>query len=93
MLRKLLAGATLKIAYDPKEKLLRCVSLENVAPTGGSVSIRFTGRDPDPRLLDRRRFENDPKVRVITEDQFLQMMLVPLLVPTPAEAPLKSRDQ
>jgi len=70
-LRNLAANSQLKINYDPIKKHLTNVTIAEIGPLLGSVSISFVGKTFDKSLLDSRRFENHPGVRVMTRKQFL----------------------
>ncbi|MBN1943786.1 MAG: hypothetical protein JW849_10885 [Phycisphaerae bacterium] len=84
-LRTLLTGATIAIAYDPAQKLLRSVSMDNVGPARGTVRLRFDEPEINQAMLDRTRFTEKPNTRIMTRDEVICAMLLPLLSPTPME--------
>jgi hypothetical protein len=68
-----LKGAKITISYEPEKKLLRSVTLTDIGPSRGSLSIRFYGKTFDDSLFSSDRFEKDPKVRVLTEELLMNM--------------------
>lgn len=80
-LRTLLTGATITIVYDPAQKLLRRVVMENIGPSQGTLRLRFDEPDINRSLLNRKRFANKPKLRRMTRDEVIHAMLLPMLLP------------
>ncbi|MBN1553971.1 MAG: hypothetical protein JXA11_04445 [Phycisphaerae bacterium] len=80
-LRLLLTGATISIAYDPRQKLLRSVYMSNVGPSEGTVQLRFDEPDIRRSRLDRTRFAEEPNLRTMTRDEVIFSMLMPMMLP------------
>jgi hypothetical protein len=84
-LRALLTGARITIIYDPDRKLLRSVNVSNVGPTEGTIRLQFDDPEIDRSLLDRSRFAGKPNVRIMTRDEVIFAMLLPMLQPMGGE--------
>jgi len=70
-----LKGAKITISYEPEKKLLRSITLTDIGPSRGSLSIRFYGKTFDDSLFNSDRFEKDPKVLTLTKQQLLMGLM------------------
>lgn len=68
-----LVGATISVIYDPGNKQVRSLAIENVGGLAGRIELSFGEGDIDPQLLDSSRVTNE-NTRVFDLDALQNMM-------------------
>ena len=66
-------GATISVIYDPGNKQVRSLAIENVGGLAGRIELSFGEGDIDPQLLDSSRVTNE-NTRVFDLDALQNMM-------------------